>query len=105
MAEEKDIETVLHQTIKFKLDELSSGVIEREDGERDFIQTEFDVAVDDFLANITAEGEYEVIGAPMISINSGYMVALITYASATYMDGLRKKQEQEMERRRLTSLS
>jgi hypothetical protein len=105
MSEEKDIETVLHQTIKFKLDEIGSGVIDREDGERDFIQTEFDVAVDDFLANITAEGEYEVIGAPMISINSGYMVALITYASVTYMDELRKKQEQEMERKRLTSLS
>lgn len=104
MSEEKDIETVLHQTIKFKLDEIGSGVIDREDGERDFMQTEFDVAVDDFLANITADGEYEVIGAPMISINSGYMVALITYASVTYMDEMRKKHAQEKDRQNLLRL-
>ena len=102
--EEKAVETVLHQTLCFRLDDMSAGIKYDENNEMDYVPTQFDTALDDFIANIGVSDEYEVIGSPMIVVNSGYIIAIITYATKVYIEEMKRAMEAEMNRRNLAQL-
>ncbi len=71
------ITEIMQQTLYMNLKDLSPCIEKNEDGEENYVQTNFDEIVSDFCSGITSQG-YTIIGKTL-SITDEKIFAIIQY--------------------------